>query len=61
MYSHLRVAADAAHEPPEGNDLLLGDDVLEVLRGTVQRHLLDRLGRLAGVLHWDDEQVRQRV
>ena len=44
------MAADSAHEPPERDDLLHVDDVLEVLVGAVQRHLLDRLGRLAGVL-----------
>ena len=36
--------------PSKGNDLLLGDDVLEVGFGPVQRHLLDGLGCLAGVL-----------
>ena len=47
------MAADAAHEPPERDDLLHADYVLEVLRGAVQGHLLDGLGGLAGVLHWD--------
>ena len=42
--------ADATHKPSEGNDLFLGNDVLEVPGGTVQGHLLDGLGRLAGVL-----------
>ena len=42
--------ADASHEPPEWDDLFLGDHVLEVTRGSVQRHLLDGLSRLAGVL-----------
>ena len=53
--SHLCVTADAAHEPPERDDLLHADDILEVLRGAVQGHLLDGLGGLAGVLHWDDQ------
>ena len=52
------MTADAAHEPPERDDLLHVDDVLEVRRGAVQRHLLDRLGGLARVLHWD-VQVRK--
>jgi hypothetical protein len=33
----------AVQRAPEGNDLLLGDDVLEVLGGAVQRHRLDGL------------------
>ena len=35
---------------PEGNDLLLGDDVLEVLGGPVEGHGLDGLGCLPRVL-----------
>ena len=35
---------------PEGDDLLLGDDVLEVLGGPVEGHGLDGLGCLTGVL-----------
>ena len=35
---------------PEGDDLLLGDDVLEVLGGPVEGHGLDGLGCLSGVL-----------
>ena len=50
---HLSVSPDSAHEPPERDDLLHVDDVLEVLVGAVQRHLLNRLGRLAGVLEED--------
>ena len=50
---------DTAHEPPERDDLLHVDDVLEVRRGAVKRHLLDGLSGLAGVLHWDD-QVKTR-
>ena len=61
MHPHLGVTADTAHEPPERDDLLHVDDVLEVRRGTVQRHLFDRLGGLAGVLHWDDQVRQQRV
>jgi len=44
------VTADASAESPEGDDLLLGDDVLQVGDGAVQVHLLDGLGGLAGVL-----------
>ena len=49
------MASDASHVPPEGDDLLLGDDVLQVGHGAVQGHLLDGLGRLAGVLKEDDQ------
>ena len=35
---------------PEGNDLLLGDDVLEVLGGPVEGHGLNGLGCLPSVL-----------
>ena len=42
--------AHSSHEPPEGDDLLLVDDVLEVGGGAVQGHLLDGLSGLAGVL-----------
>ena len=55
------MTADTAHKPPERDNLLHVDDVLEVRRGTVQRHLFDRLGSLAGVLHWDDQVRQQRV
>ena len=48
--------ADATHESPEGNDFFLGDDILEVPGGTVQGHLLDGLGRLAGVLRTKNTQ-----
>ena len=49
------MATNAAHEPPEGDDLLLGDDVLQVGHGAVQGHLLDGLGRLAGILQRETE------
>jgi hypothetical protein len=44
------MSADASQEPAEGHDLLLCDDVLQVSDGTMDRHLLDGLSRLAGVL-----------
>ena len=47
---YLGVSTDASSEPAEGDDLLLGDDVLQVGDGAVQVHLLDGLGCLAGVL-----------
>ena len=47
---YLSVSTDAPSEPTEGNDLLLGDDVLQVGDCAVQVHLLDGLGGLAGVL-----------
>ena len=46
----LGVTADTAHVTAEGDDLLLCDDVLQVLDGTVKWHLLDGLSRLACVL-----------
>jgi len=46
----LSVATNTTHKPPEGDDLLLGDDVLQVGLGPVEGHLLDGLGRLPGVL-----------
>ena len=44
------MAANSTHEPPEGDDLLVRDHVLEILGGAVQGHGLDGLGCLAGVL-----------
>lgn len=46
----LGVPANAACEPPEGNGLLVLQDVPKELLGLLQRHALDGLGRLAGVL-----------
>ena len=46
----LGVTADSPHEPPEGDDLLVGHNILQILRGAVERHRLDGLGCLAGVL-----------
>merc|ERR1719278_2519550 len=46
----LGVAAHSSHEPPEGNDLLLSDHVLQILGGPVEGHGLDGLGRLPRVL-----------
>ena len=55
--NYLSVPADASHEPPEGDDLLLVDDVLQVGGGPVQGHPLDGLGRLAGVLRSKGERT----
>ena len=52
-YLGLGVAADSSHEPPEGNDLLVGDHVLQILGGAVQGHGFDGLGCLTGVLEVD--------
>ena len=46
----LGVTANSSHEPPEGDDLLVSHDVLQILGGAVQGHGLDGLGCLAGVL-----------
>ena len=46
----LGVPANAACETPEGNGLLVLQDVPKELLGLLQRHALDGLGRLAGVL-----------
>lgn len=53
--TYLRMPSNSAHESPEGDDLLLADDVLQVGGGAVQRHLLNRLGRLSGVLQGQKE------
>ena len=44
------MSADASHEPAEGDDFLVLDDVLQVLDSSVQGHLLDGLSRLTSVL-----------
>ncbi len=46
----LGAPADASVEAAERNALLLGDDVLEELHRTTQRHLLDDLSRFPRVL-----------
>merc|ERR1712130_282423 len=46
----LGMSSNSSHETPERDDLLLGDDVLEVLGGPVKRHSLDGLGCLPCVL-----------
>ena len=40
----------ATHETTERDDLLFGDDILEVLGRSVEWHFLDGLGGLTGVL-----------
>ena len=49
-YLGLGVAANSSHEPPEGDDLLVSDHVLQILGGAVQGHGFDGLGCLTGVL-----------
>ena len=39
------MASHSSHEASEGNNLLVGDHVLEILGGAVQRHALDSLHR----------------
>jgi hypothetical protein len=51
----LSVSAYTSHESSEGNDFLLCDDILEILGGSVEGHLLDGLGRLTGVLEVNPE------
>merc|ERR1719429_388044 len=46
----LGVPSYSSHETPEGDDLLLGNDILEVLGGPVKGHGLDGLGCLPCVL-----------
>jgi len=46
----LGMPSNSSHETPERDDLLLGDDVLEVLGGPVKGHGLDGLGCLPCVL-----------
>ena len=43
-YLGLGVTTNASHEPSEGNNLLVGNHVLQILGGTVQGHGLDGLG-----------------
>ena len=50
--TYLSVPADTSHEPPEGDDFLLVNHVLEVSDGAVQGHALDGLSCLAGGLDW---------
>merc|ERR1719210_3287403 len=50
MNFSLSMTANTSHESAERNDFLLFDDVLQVSRGTVQRHPLDSLSRLTSVL-----------
>ena len=51
----LGVTAYTSHEPPEGDDLLVRDHVLQILGGAVQGHGLDGLGCLPGVLEVDPQ------
>ena len=48
--SYLSVPTDTSHVPPERNDFLLLDHILEVGGCPVECHALDGLSRLAGVL-----------
>ena len=54
-YSSLCVTSNTSHEPPEGNNLLVGDHVLQILGGAVQGHSLDGLGCLPRVLEVNPE------
>ncbi len=47
---YLSVSADTTGKTAERNDLLLGDDVLQVGDGPVEVHFLDGLGSLTRVL-----------
>ena len=44
------MSANASIEPAERNDLLLGNDVLQVGDSPVEVHLFDGLSSLTGVL-----------
>ena len=55
------MATHSSHEAPERDDLLVGDDVLEVLGGPVQGHLLDSIGGLTGVLEKYSVNSRSRA
>ena len=46
---------NTSHEPSEGDNLLMGDDILQILGGAIQGHTLDGLGSLPGVLEVDPE------
>ena len=57
--SHLSLAPSTATETTEGNNLLLGHHILQVTHGTLQMHVLNGLGSLAGVLHKAVEEEMQ--
>lgn len=59
--AYLRFSPDAAVVPPEGHDLLLGYDVIEVAHGLPEVHVLDSVGRLAGVLEVDAQVKAPRL
>ena len=44
------MSADTTHEPSHGDDLLLGDNILEVLASFPQMHPLDSLSDFSGGL-----------
>merc|ERR1719468_471323 len=46
----LGMSADSTVEPSERNDLLLSHNILQILLGSGQRHVLDGLGCFPGVL-----------
>ena len=49
----LGMVAHTSHKPSEGNDLLLGDHILQIGLGPVEGHPLQSIGCLPGVLKVD--------
>merc|ERR1712198_440367 len=50
MNISLSMTSNSTHKPPERNDLLMSDNILQIFGGTVQRHRLDSLSCLSGIL-----------
>lgn len=50
VVSHLRTPADSSVEPSERHALFEASDILQVLEGSPQGHLLDSLSRFSCVL-----------
>merc|ERR1719244_1628017 len=46
----LSMTSNSTHKPPERNDLLMSDNILQIFGGTVQRHGLDSLSCLSSIL-----------
>ena len=54
----LSMSADTSHEPSEGNDFGLVQNILQVGCSTVQGHLFDGLGCLSGVLYGGKKYIK---
>ena len=59
MYFSLSMTAHTSHKASEGDDLFLVDHIFQVGGCSVQRHLLDGLGRLTRVLECNMSVIRR--